>query len=167
MLQYSKVVDFKALENAGGTVITCVFKDDGRVLSVFAKRARGLLARHVVMSRVECISDLETFTAEGYRLDTAQSEDGLLVFTRSKGQRPSNNNAPPSITPAAAVPSGKKRARSAPVGSKSKPEDGGSKTQAEAGRTHAVRTEEKTANTGKNKTTTKKRAGSVSNRRKR
>ncbi|CAM9449995.1 unnamed protein product, partial [Hapterophycus canaliculatus] len=98
--QYSKAVDFERLESAGGKVITCVFKDDGRVLSVFAKRARGLLARHVVVNRAEGVADLEAFSAEGYRLDRSQSADGVLVFTRTKAQR-----ASPTKTAAA----GKKR----------------------------------------------------------
>lgn len=86
-MQYSKAVDFDRLEEVGAKVVTCVFKDDGRVLSVFAKRARGLFARHVVMSRAEGMSDLENFSAEGYRLDKSQSKEGLLVFARSKAQR--------------------------------------------------------------------------------
>lgn len=85
--QYSKAVDFDALEKAGGKVFTCVFKDDGRVLSVFAKRARGLFARHVVERRATGVADLEGFSSEGYHLDRAQCDDGVLVFSRSKAQR--------------------------------------------------------------------------------
>lgn len=87
VFQYSKAVDFDALEKAGGKVFTCVFKDDGRVLSVFAKRARGLFARHVVERRATGIADLEAFSSEGYRLDRSQCDDGVLVFSRTKGQR--------------------------------------------------------------------------------
>ena len=85
--QYSKAVDFGKLEEAGGKVVTCVFKDDGRVLSVFAKRARGLFARHLVVSRAQSAADLEAFSAEGYRLDRSQCADDVLVFSRSKSQR--------------------------------------------------------------------------------
>lgn len=85
--QYSKAVDFEKLKEAGGKVITCTFKDDGRVLSVFAKRARGLFARHVVTSRAKCIEDLEAFSSEGYCLDRSQCGDDLLTFGRSKSQR--------------------------------------------------------------------------------
>ena len=85
--QYSRAVDFDALEKAGGKIFTCVFKDDGRVISVFAKRARGLFARHVVECRAAGIADLEAFSSEGYRLDRSQCDDGVLVFSRSKGQR--------------------------------------------------------------------------------
>lgn len=108
--QYSKAVDFEQLESAGGKVVTCVFKDDGRVLSVFAKRARGLLARHVVVNRAKDVADLESFSAEGYRLDRSQCGDGLLVFTRSKAQRA----APTKPTMAAktqAKPKGKTKAK--------------------------------------------------------
>lgn len=80
-------MDFGQLESAGGKIVTCVFKDDGRILSVFAKRARGLFARHVVVNRAKDVADLEAFSAEGYRLDRSQSSDGLLVFTRTKAQR--------------------------------------------------------------------------------
>lgn len=87
VFQYSKAVDFGALEKGGGKVMTCVFKDDGRVLSVFAKRARGLFARHVVEHRATGVADLEAFSSEGYRLDRSQCDDGVLVFSRSKAQR--------------------------------------------------------------------------------
>lgn len=93
-------MDFGQLESAGGKIVTCVFKDDGRVLSVFAKRARGLFARHVVINRAKDIADLEAFSAEGYCLDRSQSSDSLLVFTRSKAQR----LAPAKPTPGAKLP---------------------------------------------------------------
>eukprot|EP00903_Cladosiphon_okamuranus_P007978 g7700.t1 len=105
--EYSKAVDFEQLERAGGKVVTCVFKDDGRVLSVFAKRARGLFARHVVASRAGAVADLEAFSAEGYGLDRSQSSDGLLVFTRSKAQK---SAAVPSA-PAAAKDKDKAKAK--------------------------------------------------------
>lgn len=114
--QYSKAVDFQAIQEAGGKVVNCVFKDDGRVLSVFAKRARGLLARHVVLSRAEDVSDLLNFTAEGYCLDRAQSTDGVIVFTRTKGQRPtpqSQTTGKSSKSTSAAADSGKGKKRAA------------------------------------------------------
>lgn len=87
VFQYSRAVDFDVLEKAGGKLFTCVFKDDGRVLSVFAKRARGLFARHVVERRATGLADLEAFSSEGYRLDRSQCDDSVLVFSRSKAQR--------------------------------------------------------------------------------
>lgn len=104
-------MDFGALEEAGGKVITCVFKDDGRVLSVFAKRARGLMARHIVRTRAKTVQDLETFSAEGYRLDRKQCKDSFLVFVRSKAQRVS----PQPSQPALSSMKGKKRPASSAV----------------------------------------------------
>lgn len=101
------------MQKAGGKVVTCVFKDDGRVLSVFAKRARGLLARHVVISRAKDVSDLANFTSEGYRLDRAQSDEHVLVFARSKGQRPTS--PPQAASASSAAGSGKGKKRSAAV----------------------------------------------------
>ncbi|CAM9139514.1 unnamed protein product [Ectocarpus sp. 12 AP-2014] len=108
--EYSKAVDFEQLESAGGRVVTCVFKDDGRVLSVFAKRARGLLARHVVVNRAKDVADLESFSAEGYRLDRSQCGDGLLVFTRSKAQRAAPTR-PTTAAKTQAKPKGKAKAK--------------------------------------------------------
>ncbi|CAM9840459.1 unnamed protein product [Ascophyllum nodosum] len=102
--EYSKAVDFGKLEEAGGKVVTCVFKDDGRVLSVFAKRARGLFARHLVVSRARSAADLEAFSAEGYRLDRSQCADDVLVFSRSKSQR-----IPPQPQATTSASNGKKK----------------------------------------------------------
>lgn len=114
--QYSKAVDLEQLERAGGKVVTCVFKDDGRVLSVFAKRARGLFARHVVVSRAGAVADLEAFSAEGYGLDRSQSGDGLLVFTRSKAQRAVAVPALPAVAKAKAKAKTKAKGKATPKG---------------------------------------------------
>ena len=47
--EYFKSVKVKRLCEVGGVrVVECVFKDKGRVTSVYAKRARGLMARFIV-----------------------------------------------------------------------------------------------------------------------
>ena len=67
-------------------VVDCVFEEwrDGayKVISFFAKRARGLMARHAVRRRVATPEGLTTFDAEGYRFDAAASVPGRLVFRR-------------------------------------------------------------------------------------
>ncbi len=45
--RYAKAIDFQRLRNEGRTVIDCVFLHENRLLAVFAKRARGLMARHI------------------------------------------------------------------------------------------------------------------------
>jgi hypothetical protein len=67
-------------------VVDCVFeeaKGDGwQVISFFAKKARGLMARHAVQARARSLSQLKSFDAEGYALDPAVSGPDRLVFRR-------------------------------------------------------------------------------------
>jgi uncharacterized protein len=67
-------------------VIECVFEDwkGGRykVISFFAKRARGLMARHAITHRVTTPAGLKRFDAEGYGFDAAESGPDRLVFRR-------------------------------------------------------------------------------------
>ena len=82
-IEYSRVALRKALR---ARVIDCVFEDwkDGRykVISFFAKRARGLMARHAALQRARRPAQLETFAAEGYAFDAAVSAPNRLVFRR-------------------------------------------------------------------------------------
>ena len=67
-------------------VIDCVFEDwkGGRykVISFFAKRARGLMARHAITHRWQSPKALEGFDADGYAFDAAVSAPDRLVFRR-------------------------------------------------------------------------------------
>jgi len=67
-------------------VIECVFEDwktdRYKIISFFAKRARGLMARHAVKKRVKTPAGLKTFDAEGYAFDAAASEPDRFVFRR-------------------------------------------------------------------------------------
>ena len=67
-------------------VIDCVFEDwkngQYKVISFFAKRARGLMARHAVKKRVKTPAGLKRFDAEGYAFDAAASEADRFVFRR-------------------------------------------------------------------------------------
>ena len=69
-----------------GSVIECVFEDwqNGRykVISFFAKRARGLMARQAITQRIATPAGLEAFDAEGYRFEPAASVRDRLVFRR-------------------------------------------------------------------------------------
>ena len=81
--EYFKVVDRKVLR---ARVIECVFEDwkDGRykVISFFAKRARGLMARHLIERRARGPQALADFAADGYALDPAVSTPDRPVFRR-------------------------------------------------------------------------------------
>ncbi|HEY4065264.1 MAG TPA: peroxide stress protein YaaA [Burkholderiaceae bacterium] len=67
-------------------VIDCVFEDwkngEYKVISFWAKRARGLMARHAVKKRLKTPAGLKRFAAEGYGFDAAASEPDRLVFRR-------------------------------------------------------------------------------------
>ncbi len=81
--EYFKSVDKKTLK---ARVITATFKEekDGqlRALMVYAKKARGLMARWVIENRITDPADLVKFNAGGYRFEEAGSKDGDLLFTR-------------------------------------------------------------------------------------
>lgn len=68
-------------------VVECVFEEvrDGtpRVISFFAKKARGMMARYAVQQRVRSVRQLEAFDAAGYALDRAASSRNRLVFRRA------------------------------------------------------------------------------------
>jgi cytoplasmic iron level regulating protein YaaA (DUF328/UPF0246 family) len=81
--EYFRAVDRSALS---ARVIDCVFEDwkDGRykIISFYAKRARGLMARHVIKARARSPKALETFDLDGYAFDAAASEPDRLTFRR-------------------------------------------------------------------------------------
>ena len=55
---------------------------DARVISFFAKRARGMLARWAIDHRIAKASDLRGFDAAGYRYVPELSSDTELTFAR-------------------------------------------------------------------------------------
>ena len=79
---------FRAVRRAGlrARVIDCVFEDwkDDRykLISFFAKRARGLMARWAVDQRVTAVKRLRDFNAEGYAFEATASGADRLVFRR-------------------------------------------------------------------------------------
>lgn len=81
--EYFKAADRKVLKPR---VIDCVFEDwkggKYKVISFFAKRARGLMARHAITHRLVSPSDLQSFASDGYAFDRAGSEPDRLVFRR-------------------------------------------------------------------------------------
>ena len=49
---------------------------------LFAKAARGMMARWIIENRVSDPSELKKFNLEGYRYDAAGSSEDHLLFTR-------------------------------------------------------------------------------------
>jgi cytoplasmic iron level regulating protein YaaA (DUF328/UPF0246 family) len=81
--EYFSAVDVKKLKVP---VITPEFKDykDGKLkmISFFAKKARGLMVRYIIDTNAETVEDLKGFNYEGYVFDANLSEGNKLVFTR-------------------------------------------------------------------------------------
>jgi uncharacterized protein len=81
--EYFRAADRRALK---ARVVECVF-EEGRnggwqVISFFAKRARGLMARFAVQQRLDHPEGLRDFSAEGYACAAAVSTPDRLVFRR-------------------------------------------------------------------------------------
>lgn len=81
--EYFSAVDVKALK---APVITPEFKDykNGKlkIISFFAKKARGLMVRYIIDTNAQTIEDLKGFNYESYQFDTNLSKGNHLVFMR-------------------------------------------------------------------------------------
>ena len=81
--EYFKVVNVKALK---AHVIHCVFEEKkGRqykIVSFYAKRARGLMARYAIEKRANVPQVLQGFDKEGYVYTPSVSTPDTLVFRR-------------------------------------------------------------------------------------
>ena len=81
--EYFSAVDTKLLKVP---VITPEFKDykDGKlkIISFFAKKARGMMVRYIIDTNAETVDELKGFNYEGYAFDSNLSKGNTLVFTR-------------------------------------------------------------------------------------
>lgn len=81
--EYFKSVNLNTLS---AEVVTPVFKDykNGKykVISFFAKKARGLMAAWIIENRIEDKADLSKFDVAGYQYNDAASNGNELVFLR-------------------------------------------------------------------------------------
>ncbi|WP_104472391.1 peroxide stress protein YaaA [Acinetobacter indicus] len=55
-----------------------------KVISFYAKKARGLMARYIIENKIERAGDLKGFNSDGYYFDADSSLKGELVFKRDK-----------------------------------------------------------------------------------
>ena len=53
-----------------------------KVISFFAKKARGLMVRYILDTNAETIDDIKSFDYEGYQFQSELSQGNHLVFTR-------------------------------------------------------------------------------------
>ena len=71
-------------------IVTPQFRDlkngQYKMISFFAKKARGLMARYIIEEGLNTPEGLKDFTGEGYYYSAAQSQEGQWVFLRDAPQ---------------------------------------------------------------------------------
>nr|WP_320012948.1 YaaA family protein [uncultured Desulfobulbus sp.] len=84
-VEYSKVIDKKALVCP---FIDIQFKEEAgdslKSVAIYAKRARGMMARYLLSNKTTSPAAIVDFQEEGYRHRPELSHTNLLVFTRPK-----------------------------------------------------------------------------------
>jgi cytoplasmic iron level regulating protein YaaA (DUF328/UPF0246 family) len=84
--EYFKAVKPRSLD---AEIITPVFKEmkNGkyRVISFFAKKARGQMARYIIDQQLDDVEGIKKFRKDGYRYNRAESTAREWVFTRDQG----------------------------------------------------------------------------------
>jgi len=82
-VEYFKAIDKKTLKS---TVITPVFKEfkngEYKIVMMYAKHARGAMARYIVKNKIELAEELKLYNVDGYSLDVNQSTDSEWLFVR-------------------------------------------------------------------------------------
>lgn len=83
--EYFKSIDRKKLKSE---LVTPDFKEykngDYKMVSIFAKRARGLMTRFIIDNYISDPADLVAFDCEGYTFNSRLSKLGNPVFTREQ-----------------------------------------------------------------------------------
>ncbi|MEH6650248.1 MAG: peroxide stress protein YaaA [Motiliproteus sp.] len=81
--EYYKSVQPKRLN---ARVITPIFKDckngQYKIISFYAKKARGLMSRYIIENRIDNVEALKAFDSQGYYFSASESSDNELVFKR-------------------------------------------------------------------------------------
>ena len=81
--EYFKAIDLK---NLNANIITPIFKDQKngsyKIISIYAKKARGLMTQFILTNKIENVDDLKHFDEEGYFYNDLLSNVNQFVFTR-------------------------------------------------------------------------------------
>jgi len=85
--EYFKSVKKKSLN---ATIITPAFKDwkngQYKMISFFAKKARGLMARYIIDNKINSLDELKQFAVAGYEYSADLSKGNDWVFTRKEAE---------------------------------------------------------------------------------
>ena len=81
--EYFKAIDLQQIKNR---IITPIFKDfkNGKfsIIMMYAKYARGAMARYLIQNQITNIEDLKLYSVDGYSFDAKQSNENEWVFVR-------------------------------------------------------------------------------------
>lgn len=81
--EYFKSINVKKLN---ANIITPIFKDDKngtyKIVSIYAKKARGQMSRYIVKNTIDNIDELKLFNEDGYYYNADLSNSANLIFTR-------------------------------------------------------------------------------------
>ncbi len=81
--EYFKAIDTKALKVPVINVAFKEFKNDKyKIIAIFAKLARGLMARYIIDTDAKTLDDIKGFNYENYGFSEELSSENELVFTR-------------------------------------------------------------------------------------
>ena len=82
--EYFGAVDAKALKLP---VVNIHFREEkdgeSRIISFFAKKARGTMARYAIENRIDRAEDLKAFDRDGYGFQASPSTENDWIFTRT------------------------------------------------------------------------------------
>ena len=79
---------FKAIKqkNIHARIVTPIFMDyktdKYKIISFFAKKARGLMSAFIINNKITCVDEIKAFNSSGYAFNQAMSEGDKWVFTR-------------------------------------------------------------------------------------
>jgi cytoplasmic iron level regulating protein YaaA (DUF328/UPF0246 family) len=81
--EYFKAIDVQQIKNR---IITPVFKEfkngNFSIVMMYAKHARGAMARYLIQNVITDIEELKLYNIDGYSFDTNQSNENEWVFVR-------------------------------------------------------------------------------------
>jgi cytoplasmic iron level regulating protein YaaA (DUF328/UPF0246 family) len=81
--EYHSCIDLKKLK---AKIVTPQFleyrNDDYKMITIYAKKARGMMTRYILEYEVDCEEDLQGFDSDGYHFHGHLSKPGWPVFVR-------------------------------------------------------------------------------------
>ena len=84
-LEYFKAIDRSSLD---ADIVTPQFKDmkngQYKMISFYAKKARGMMARFIIQNQIESVNDILSFDLGGYSYNASLSLPNQPCFTRSQ-----------------------------------------------------------------------------------